>query len=143
MDFAVRKFVAVRSGSVLVLAVLLLLTPMCGAICQAQMCAPTPAGGEKSACHESFAAAADASNSHISSMQNCTLQQLSVALPASFRSLSGDSPLFANAERNASPVASFGVELLPGTDTHLLFSSSGQARTLSHFSEESSLVLRI
>jgi hypothetical protein len=142
MNFAVRKFAAVRSGCVLALAVLLLLAPMCGTICQSRVCAPTQAGGEKSACHESFAAAADASNSHISSIENCTLQQLPVALPASFRSLSDDSPSFARAERNALLVASFG-ELLQGTDTQLLFSSLRKARTLSHFSEKSSLVLRI
>jgi hypothetical protein len=143
MDFAVRKFAAVRSGSMFLLAVLLLLTPMCGATCQAQMCAHTQAGGEKSACHESLAAPADASDSHISSMQNCALQQLPVALPASFRWLPGDSLLFAHSERNPLFVASFGVELLQGTDTHPLFSSSGEARTLSHFSAKSSLVLRI
>jgi len=143
MDFAVGKFAVLRSCSAFVLAVLLLLTPMCGAICQAQMCSPPQAGAEKSVCHESFGGAADSSDIHISSMQNCTLQQLLVALPASFRSVSGDSPLFAHAERNASPPASFGFEFLQGTNTHLLSSRSGEARSLSHFSELSPLVLRI
>jgi len=86
---------------------------------------------------------ADPSNSHISSIRNCGLQQIPVALPASFRSASGDSLLFAKTLRNASPLAILGIIPFGEMDFPGLFSPSGESRRLSGLVGRSSLVLRI
>jgi hypothetical protein len=128
---------------VFVLAALLLLTPICGTLCQAQMCDAQQTGAEKSACHESSGVSAEPLNSHISSIRHCGLQQIPVALPASFRSASGDSLLFAKTVRNASPLAILGIIRFGEMDLPGLLSPSGESRRLSGLVERSSLVLRI
>jgi hypothetical protein len=143
MSLERKTFAVVRGASVLVLAVLLLLTPICGAICQAQMCDAQQTGAEKPACHESSGVTADPSNSHISAIRNCSLQQIPVALPASFRLASGDSLFFAKTERNASPLAILGIVLPVEMHFPCLCSPSGESRSLSGFVGLSSLVLRI
>jgi hypothetical protein len=141
MSLAPGKLSAIRGASVFVLVVLLLLWPVCGALCQAQMCDTPQAGGEKSSCHESFSAAADSSVSHVSSIQNCALQQQPVALPVGFRS--ADWPLAASTPHSTSPLAVPVIEFLSERHFSLQFSSSAEGRSLSGLPEHSPLVLRI
>jgi hypothetical protein len=141
MSLAPKKLSAIRGASVFVLVVLLLLWPVCGALCQAQMCDTSQAGAEKSSCHELFSAAADSSISHFSSIQNCALQQQPVALPVGFRSVG--SPLAASTPPSASPLAVPVVEFLSESHVSLQFSSSAESRSLIGLPEHSPLVLRI
>jgi hypothetical protein len=143
MSLAPEKLSAIRGASVIVLAFLLLLSPVCGAFCQAQMCDTPKAGAENSSCHESFTAAANSSISHVSSIQNCALQQQPVALPVGFRSISSDSPLVASTGHSASPAATTAMDFLYENYFSLRFSTSGESRSLGGFLEHSSLVLRI
>jgi hypothetical protein len=143
MRLAPEKLLAIRGASVFVLAALLLLSPVCGAFCQAQMCDTPQAGAEKSSCHESFNAAADSSFSHVGSIQNCALQRQPVALPVGFRSAPGDSPLVKNATHGASPRAVRAADFHYGNHLYPQFSVSGEWRSLSGFPEHSPLVLRI
>jgi hypothetical protein len=136
MSLAPKKLSAIRGASVFVLVVLLLLWPVCGALCQARMC-DTPQAG---ACHESFSAAADSSISHFSSIQNCALQQQPVALPVGFRSV--DSPLAASTPHSASPLAVPVLEFLSESHFSPQFSSA-ESRSLIGLPEHSPLVLRI
>jgi len=142
MSLAKEKLLAIRGASVFVLAVLLLLSPVCGAFCQTQICFSPQPGAERSSCHESYAAAADSSFSRVSSIQNCALQQ-QPALPVGFRSVPADSPLVENATLASSPravrVADFHY------DNHLYpwFSAYAEWPSLSGFPEHSPLVLRI
>jgi hypothetical protein len=142
MSLAPEKLLAIRGASVFVLAVLLLLSPVCGAFCQAQMCDTPQAGAEKSSCHESFNAAADSSFSHVSSIQNCALQQQPFALPVGFRSAPGDSPLVESATHGTSPRAVRAADF--HNDNHLYppISASAEWRSLSGVPEHSPLVLR-
>jgi hypothetical protein len=143
MNLAPEKLLAIRGASVFVLAVLLLLSPVCGPFCQAQMCDTPRAGGEKSSCHESFNAAADSSFSHFSSIQNCALQQQPVALPVGFRSAPGDSPLVENAAHGTSPRAVRAADFHYDNHLYPRFPASAEWRSLSGFPEHSPLVLRI
>jgi hypothetical protein len=141
MSLAPKELSAIRGASVFVLVVLLLLWPVCGALCQAQMCDTPQAGAEKSSCHELFSAAADSSISHFSSIQNCALQQQPVALPVGFRSVG--SSLAASTPPSASPLAVPVVEFLSESHVSLQFSSSAESRSLIGLPEHSPLVLRI
>ena len=143
MSLVPEKLTAIRGASVFVLAILLLLSPVCGAFCQAQMCAAPQAGAQKSSCHESFSAAADSSASHVNAIQNCALQQQPVALPVGFRSAAGDSPLVDNAAHGTSPLAVRAVDFRPDTCLYLRFSSSAESRSLIGLPEHSRVVLRI
>jgi hypothetical protein len=142
MNLVPEKWAAIRSASVVVLAVLLLLSPVCDALCRAQMCDTSQAGGEKSPCHESFGPAADSSTRHVSSIQNCALQQ-PVALPAGFRSAAGDSSLLDNATHGTSPLAVRAIDFRHDHYLYLQFSSSAESRRLIGLPEHSPLVLRI
>src|ERR1700751_1800900 len=133
MRLAPEKLLAIRGASVFVLAFLLLLSPVCGALCQAQMCDTPQAGGEKSSCHESSNTAADSSFSHVSSIQNCALQQQPVALPVGFRSAPGDSPLVENATHGTSPRAVWAADFHYDNHLYPQFSASSDWRTLSGF----------
>jgi hypothetical protein len=143
MSLAPEELSAIRGASVFVLAVLLLLSPVCGTSCHAQMCARPQAGSEKSSCHESFNTAADSSFSHVSSIQNCALQQQPVALPVGFRSAPGDSPLAENATHDSSPRTSRAADFHYDNHLYCQFSASAEWRSLSGFPEHSPLVLRI
>jgi hypothetical protein len=133
---------SMRSASLLVVAVLLLLTPVCGVLCQGRMCDPPLAGAEKSACHESLGAAADPFTRHIGSIRGCTLQELPIALPASFRSAAGEFQLLAHSEHHALSLGVPAIELAPARQFSLRFSSLAASPSLSAFAS-SSLVLRI
>lgn len=144
MSFAPKPktLTSVRSVSLLAVAVLLLLTPVCGVLCQGRMCDLPLAGAEKSPCHESLGAAADPSARHIGSIRDCTLQELPIALPASFRSAAGDFQILAHSEHHALSLAVPAIELAPARQFSLRFSSSAESRSLNAFAS-SSLVLRI
>jgi hypothetical protein len=143
MSLAPAKISATRGASVFALAFLLLLSPVCGAFCQAQMCDTPQARPGKSSCHESFSAAADSSTGHVSSIQNCALQQQPVALPVGFRSATGDSPLVDNVTHCTSPLAVRAVDFHHDSHLSLKFSSSAELRGQSSLPEDYSLVLRI
>jgi hypothetical protein len=138
-----KNLTSVRNASVLVLAVLLLLSPVCGALCQAQVCDAGQSAVNEPACHQSFSAASDSSAGQISSFENCGLQDLPVALPVSFRSLTGDSPLISSAAHSASPLAVRAIGFLQERHFSLQPSSSDESRSLSGSFEGPSLVLRI
>jgi len=143
MSLAPQNSSAIRGASVFVLAFLLLLSPVCGAFCQAQMCDTPPAGAGKSSCHESFSAVADPSTSHVNSIQNCALQQQPVALPVGFRSLAGDSPLVDHPTHGTSSFAVQAINFHHDNHLYLQFSSPAESRSLGDLPEHSSLVLRI
>jgi hypothetical protein len=143
MDLAPEKLSAIRGASVFVLVVLLLLSPVCGALCQTQMCGTPQAGAERPSCHDSFSAAADSSISHVSSIQNCALQQQPVALPVGFRTAAGKSELVDSATHGTSPLAVRPVDFRHDNRLYLQFSSSAESRSLNGFRKHSSLVLRI
>src|SRR5262249_50596538 len=74
------------------LVFLLLITPICGALCDAVGCDLRPKAAEQSSCHES---AGSISGEHavasLRAERNCGLQELPVALAADFRSSRSDS----------------------------------------------------
>jgi len=89
----------VRAKSVLlcVLVLLLLVTPVCGALCNATACA-VPKTAEKSPCHESAGAPTGEQAENFRAERSCGLQELPVALAADFRSSRPDSLASTNAE---------------------------------------------
>jgi hypothetical protein len=99
---------------------------MCGAICQAQMCSPPQAGAEKSFARIFRRGGRFYRYPHQLDAE-LHFAALLVALPASFRSVSGDSPLFAHAERNASPRRALASNSFK-EQTHNLLSSCSAKR---------------
>src|SRR5262245_47767977 len=85
-----RIFSHAKAALICALSSLLLVAPACRAFCKAQSC-EAPRATEKLSCHESAAAAA---NEHASttfdSERSCSLQEMPVALPATFRNPSSD-----------------------------------------------------
>jgi len=143
MSLAPEKLSAFRGVSVFLLALVLLLSPVCGALCQAQMCDTPQAGAQNSSCHESVHSTADSSNGHVSSIQNCALQQQPVALPVGFRWVAGCSPLVDDFTYGPSPFALQVANVHHDNQLHLQFSSCAESRSLSGLPEHSSRVLRI
>lgn len=66
------------------LAALLLLTPVCGLLCQAQACEDASSTAGKLPCHES-SVSADRSHGHLHSARFCDFRELPAALPADTR----------------------------------------------------------
>ena len=110
MTFSAAMFTRAKTIVIGMLALLLLVTPVCGALCKAQACA-LPKAAEKSPCHESASAMANENGSSLRSERNCGLPELPVALPADFRSLRSDSAASANAVAPiAAHASSFGFK---------------------------------
>src|SRR5215470_15030023 len=96
MAFSSATFARSKSALVCLLALLLLLTPVCGSLCSAQAC-EQPRAEEKSPCHDSVGSRGhEHEGSTLRSERNCGLDELPVALPADFRGLRSDSVASAN-----------------------------------------------
>jgi hypothetical protein len=114
-----------KTALICVLALLLLVTPVCGALCQAQACDLLKAA-EKSTCHESAGSMTNRAGSSVRAERSCGLQELPVALPADFRSLRSDSAvaadtatsiaIFASSFGHANPTCFSDAHHLQGTD---------------------------
>src|SRR5215469_3294111 len=86
MPFVWHFLVWSRGVAICGLALLLLLTPMCGAFCHAQSCPAPKHDSKTSGCHESASAASGGSPNHtIEALRTCNLQDLPAVLPGNFR----------------------------------------------------------
>ena len=86
MSFVVHSLALARGAGICGLALALLLTPMCGALCHAQSC-PAPAHEKTSGCHDSAGAVLGGSaNGTIDSVRTCNLGELPAVLPGNSRS---------------------------------------------------------
>ena len=109
MSFAAHSLALARGASLCGLALLLLLTPICGALCHTQWClAPAHSSGT-SPCHESANAGRnDSADGRIDSLRICSLRELPATLPADSRAQSLLAERFvksvAGAESWAAPV---------------------------------------
>src|SRR5215467_9196454 len=91
MKIAAGAFRIIKGISTSALAALLLLAPVCGALCQAEACESPRAAAEKSGCHEAAGmTAAPAGGTFLRSVANCSLRDLPAARPAGGR-MSADS----------------------------------------------------
>jgi hypothetical protein len=97
MDLSAAMIARAKPALICTLALLLLVTPVCGALCNANACdLAKPA--DKSRCHESTSAtASERANRTWQAERNCGLQDLLVALPTDFRSSRPDFSTPANA----------------------------------------------
>jgi hypothetical protein len=97
MVVSARVFALVKNGAICVLALFLLVGPVCGALCKAQAC-DLPKATEKSLCHEPVGSmAGQSAGTTLRGERTCALEEMSVALLADFRSLRSDSIASANA----------------------------------------------
>ena len=86
MPFVAHGLVLSRGAAICGLALLLLLTPMCGALCHAQSCPALTHNLKTSRCHEFAGAVSGGSlDRTIDSLRTCNLQELPAVLPANFR----------------------------------------------------------
>ena len=92
MCFVPTAFRVAKSAGGCVLALLLLLTPLCSEFCHAQLCRPDQLPSEKSACHESARTfTAGSAKSNVRSVQTCNLRRAS-GLPASSSGIRAGAP---------------------------------------------------
>lgn len=94
MAFRTPVVARTKAALICVLALLLLVAPVCGALCKAQACS-FPETSEQAPCHESAGPMTAAADS-VHAERSCALQELPVALPADFRSLRSGSALAAD-----------------------------------------------
>jgi hypothetical protein len=81
----------IAKATVCALAFLLVLTPMCGAVCRARAC-NLPASAAGAPCHETAGISEDASRI-LAPALSCSARELPAALPADFRSQPAKQPL--------------------------------------------------
>jgi len=129
-----------KTVSICVLALLLQVTPVCGALCKAHACDLLKAA-EKSTCHESAVSMTDRAGSSVRAERSCGLQELPVALPADLRSLRSDSAAPANTATSIAIFASTFGHANPAwfSDAH----HSQRTGALSYLSPSSVIPLRI
>ena len=102
MSLAAHSLALARGAFVCGLALLLLLTPMCGALCHARLCQAPRHDAGTSSCHDSASAGlSDAAKGRIHSVQTCNFEELPAALPANSRAQSLVAMRFANSAGSA------------------------------------------
>jgi len=76
-----------KNSAVAVLALLLLMTPACNALCRVQVCGAQPTSPEKPACHGSgMKMAGEVAKIALHSVRDCNVRELPAALPMESRS---------------------------------------------------------
>ena len=140
MALSLSIFGPVKSAATFLLSLLLFVTPLCTALCDARAC-DLPNASEKSPCHESAGSIPDHADSSVRAERSCGLRDLPVALPADCRSLRLDSVASMHAATQLYMPASASGLVLPLEVTSLL--NLQRVGSLGYFSPPSIVPLRI